>query len=76
MVRGMIDLLDRIARRGRPYERQMDPAYIATEHAFKTLNLPSSFVIDRNGKIVLSWVGGINLRNLEKHVTPIIEEQS
>lgn len=23
-------LLDRIARRGRPYERQMDPAYIAT----------------------------------------------
>ena len=52
----------------------LDPEYIATEQAFKTLNLPSSFVIDRQGQIVLSWVGGINLKSLEKHVTPIIEE--
>jgi len=52
----------------------LDPAYIATEQAFKTLNLPSSFVIDRQGQIVLSWVGGISLKTLEKHVTPIIEE--
>ena len=53
----------------------LDPTYIATEKAFKTLNLPSSFVIDRNGQIVLSWVGGINLRTLEKYITPIIEDQ-
>lgn len=52
----------------------LDPKYIATEQAFKTLNLPSSFVIDRNGTVVLSWVGGINLRSLEKYVTPVIEE--
>ena len=52
----------------------LDPTYIATEQAFKTLNLPSSFVIDRNGTVVLSWVGGINLRSLEKYVTPVIEE--
>jgi peroxiredoxin len=52
----------------------LDPAYIATEQAFKTLNLPSSFVIDRQGQIVLSWVGGVSLRTLEKHITPIIEE--
>jgi peroxiredoxin len=53
----------------------LDPTYIATEKAFKTLNLPSSFVIDREGQIVLSWVGGIQLRTLEKYVTPIIEDQ-
>ena len=53
----------------------LDPTYIATEQAFKTLNLPSSFVIDRKGTIVLSWVGGINSRALEKYVTPIIKEQ-
>jgi len=53
----------------------LDPAYTATEKAFKTLNLPSSFVIDRNGQIVLSWVGGVNLRTLEKYVAPIIEDQ-
>ena len=52
----------------------LDPTYIATEQAFKTLNLPSSFVIDRQGNIRLMWVGGINRRTLEQHVTPIILE--
>lgn len=52
----------------------LDPEYIATEQAFKTLNLPSSFVIDRSGTIVLSWVGGTNRKMLEKYVTPIITE--
>ena len=51
----------------------LDPSYIATEKAFKTVNLPSSFVIDREGRVVLSWVGGIDLRTLEQHVSPIIE---
>jgi thiol-disulfide isomerase/thioredoxin len=53
----------------------LDPTYIATEKAFKTLNLPSSFIINRDGQIVLSWVGGVNLRTLEKYITPIIEDQ-
>lgn len=53
----------------------LDPTYIATEQAFKTLNLPSSFVIDRNGTIRLQWVGGVNLKTLEKYVTPIIKEE-
>ena len=52
----------------------LDPSYIATEKAFKTLNLPSSFVINRDGQIVLSWVGGISYKNLDKYLTPIIKE--
>jgi cytochrome c biogenesis protein CcmG, thiol:disulfide interchange protein DsbE len=52
----------------------LDPAYTATEQTFKTLNLPSSFIIDRNGTIRLQWVGGINRKMLEKFVTPIIEK--
>lgn len=52
----------------------LDPTYIATEQAFKTLNLPSSFVIDRNGTVRLQWVGEINRRMLEEYVTPIIKE--
>ncbi len=52
----------------------LDPTYIATERAFKTLALPSSFVIDRNGTVRLQWVGGIDRRTLEKYVTPIIKE--
>lgn len=53
----------------------LDPTYIATEQAFKTLNLPSSFVIDRDGTTRLMWVGGINRTMLEKHVTPLIMEK-
>jgi len=52
----------------------LDPTYIATEDAFKTMNLPSSFVIDREGTVRLSWVGEINNKMLEKYVTPIIKE--
>lgn len=52
----------------------LDPTYIATEDAFKTLNLPSSFVIDRNGIIRLQWVGEVDRKILEEFVTPIIKE--
>jgi len=53
----------------------LDPTYIGTTKAFKTLNLPSSYVINRDGQVVLSWVGGINQKNLEQFVTPIIQGQ-
>ena len=53
----------------------LDPTYRATEEAFHTLNLPTSFVIDRSGTIRLTWVGGISSRMLDEHVTPLIVEQ-
>jgi len=53
----------------------LDPTYIATEQAFKTRNLPSSFVIDRRGTIRLQWVGGISRKMLDQYVSPIIMEQ-
>ena len=53
----------------------LDPTYIATEQSFKTLNLPSSFVIDRGGTTQLMWVGGISRGMLEKHVIPLIMEK-
>jgi cytochrome c biogenesis protein CcmG, thiol:disulfide interchange protein DsbE len=53
----------------------LDPTYQATDHAFKTQNLPSSYVIDRTGKVRLVWYGAINSANLEKYVTSVIKEQ-
>lgn len=53
----------------------LDPTYIATEQAFKTLGLPSSYVIDRKGTVRLQWVGGIEKRALEEYVTPIVTEE-
>lgn len=52
----------------------LDPTYQATDHAFKTRNLPSSFVIDRTGNVRLRWVGEIDRTALEKYVTPLILE--
>ena len=52
----------------------LDPTYLATEQAFKTINLPSSYIIDRNGTVRLMWVGGISRATLNKYVRPIIME--
>ncbi len=68
------DVLQFVNDYGLTFPIWLDPTYIATEQAFKTLSLPSSFVIDRNGTVVLSWVGGINSKSLEKYVAPVIEE--
>jgi len=54
----------------------LDPTYFATEQVFKTLNLPSSYVIDRNGTVQLMWMGGINRKTLDQYVIPLITEQS
>lgn len=42
--------------------------------AFNANSYPSSFVIDRDGTIVLAWTGQISKAMLEKHVTPVIEQ--
>jgi peroxiredoxin len=52
----------------------LDPAYEATERAFKAGNLPTSYVIDRGGTVRLMWIGAISESNLQKFVTPIIKE--
>ena len=52
----------------------LDPTYQATDHIFKTTNLPSSYVIDRGDMIRLEWAGAISEQNLEKYVTPLIKE--
>jgi len=43
--------------------------------SFKTVSLPSSYVVDRSGQVRLMWIGGISKRNLEKFVTNLIQEQ-
>ncbi|MBI5841792.1 MAG: TlpA family protein disulfide reductase [Chloroflexi bacterium] len=45
-----------------------------SEKAFNTMNLPSSYVIDRSGTVRLMWIGGISQKNLEKYVPPVIKE--
>lgn len=51
----------------------LDEGY-TSERNFGTINLPSSWVVDRTGRIRLSWVGAISRKVLEKYVPPIIME--
>ncbi len=49
-----------------------DPKWVATT-AFKIENLPTSYIIDREGVARLTWTGAVTRDMLEKYVTPIIE---
>jgi peroxiredoxin len=42
--------------------------------AFRNMNLPNSYVIDREGIIRLTWTGPISEKMLENTVTPLLEE--
>ncbi|NTW08959.1 MAG: redoxin domain-containing protein [Anaerolineaceae bacterium] len=51
----------------------LDAQFVA-QREFNTMSLPSSYVIDRHGRVRLMWIGGISIRNLEKYLPPIIKE--
>ena len=53
----------------------LDPNGAALD-AFKNGSLPNSYVIDRTGTVRLAWTGEISLAMLEKHDTPLIEENN
>jgi thiol-disulfide isomerase/thioredoxin len=69
------DVISFVDEYGITFPVWLDPTYQATDHVFKTRNLPSSYVIDRAGKVRLAWVGAINAENLEKYVTSLIKEK-
>ncbi len=51
----------------------LDPQGAALE-IFQNWNLPSSYIIDKQGIVRYSWTGGINQPTLEQYVTPLLEE--
>jgi len=53
----------------------LDPTSIATAQAFKTIGLPTSFVIDRSGAVRFYWVGAIDQETLEATISPILLEE-
>jgi peroxiredoxin len=69
------DVISFVNEYGLTFPVWLDPTYQATDVVFKTKNLPSSYVIDRAGRVRLAWVGAINSANLDKYVTSLIKEQ-
>jgi peroxiredoxin len=66
-----------VAEFARTYELSfpiwLDPRGIAID-AFKNWDLPSSYIIDREGIVRLTWTGPVNVTTLEKYVTPLLEK--
>ena len=46
----------------------------AALYAFENMDLPSSYVVDRQGTLRMSWTGSVNQATLEKYVTPLLEK--
>ena len=41
---------------------------------FYNASLPNSYVVDKEGTVVMGWTGAISRDMLEKHVTPLLED--
>jgi peroxiredoxin len=71
------DPLDDVARfiddYGLTFPILLDPNTRALT-AFHNDSLPSSYVIDQWGNVVLAWTGPINRAMLEKYLTPLLEQ--
>ncbi len=67
------EVADFVKSHGLTFPVWPDPKFVATT-AFKTNNLPTSFVIDRQGTVLLTWTGAITRDTLEKYVTPLIQK--
>jgi thiol-disulfide isomerase/thioredoxin len=55
------------------YPVWLDPKQLSMM-AIQSFSLPNSYVIDKKGRVRLTWVGVIDRAMLEKYVTPLLEE--
>jgi peroxiredoxin len=67
------EVVDFVAQYGLTFPVWLDERGIALD-AFQNWDLPSSFVIDEAGTIVLAWTGQISRTMLDKYVTPFLEK--
>ncbi len=67
------DVMDFVDENRLTFPIWLDPDEKALS-AFRNDNLPSSYVIDHEGNVVLAWTGPISFAMLEKYVTPLLEK--
>ncbi len=69
---GEADVRAFVEQYGLTFPVWLDPGMDAL-YAFQNPDLPSSYVIDREGTVRLSWTGQISRTMLDRYVTPVIE---
>ena len=58
---------------GVTFQVWLDPHSAALD-AFRNWDLPSSYVVDRQGTLRMSWTGPLTRAALEKYLTPLLEK--
>lgn len=51
----------------------LDPQMQALD-AFRNQRLPSSYLVDRDGTVRLTWIGAISRQMMDEYITPYLEE--
>lgn len=67
------EVADFVAEFGLTFPVWLDARGFALD-AFQNWDLPSSYVVDQDGTIRLTWTGGISRAMLDKYVTPLLEK--
>ncbi|MES0361921.1 MAG: TlpA disulfide reductase family protein [Anaerolineales bacterium] len=64
---------DFVARYGMDFPIWIDPSSSAL-NSFRNNYLPSSYLIDRQGQVVMVWSGAVTRASLEQNITPLLKE--
>jgi peroxiredoxin len=67
------EVADFVKNYGLTFPVWLDP-HDAAYAAFHYPGLPTSYVIDQQGKVRLVWMGAISRDALEKYITPLLED--
>lgn len=67
------EVADFVAEFGLTFPVWLDARGFALD-AFQNWDLPSSYVVDQDGTIRLTWTGGISRAMLDNYVTPLLEK--
>ncbi len=62
-----------VSQAGLTFPIWLDPGEQVIQ-AFNNYNLPSSYLVDQNGQVVLAWTGAISVEMLERYVTPYLAD--
>ena len=64
---------DFVSRYGMSFLVWLDPSSSAL-NSFRNNYLPSSHLIDREGRVIRAWSGAVTYASLEQNITPLLME--
>ena len=62
-----------VRRYGMNFPVWLDPTSSAL-NSFRNNYLPSSYLIDRQGQVIMVWNGAVTRVSLEQNITPLLKE--